>query len=146
MASFSELFSNGVDRSNDELRLGEGFARVIEGAMYMPDDPDRLYKIPGRTTAATLSSPQSTNPKGLRQLQFDTRPSQLLLLANSQLYRQNASTSLAAWTSVNDLQGTPVAFPRTGSFLKAIPDGLNRWISWTAGSGSERPLIHAARA
>jgi hypothetical protein len=140
MAEYREAFSNGVDRSNDELRLGEGFARVIEGAIYMPDDPDRIYKMPGRTLAATLSSPQSITPYGLRHIQFDTQPSQLLLLANAQLYRQTAATTLSSWTSVNDLQASPVAFPRSGTFLKTLPDGLNRWVSWTG--GSERPLIH----
>lgn len=141
MADFPVSFQNGVNRSDDETRLPEGFARYIEGAVYMPDDGTRLFKIQGYSSALTLGSPQTTTPYGLRFAQFDTQSSQLFLLANSQLYRQTAAQTLSTWTSVNDLQGSPAAFSRAGTFLKMLPDGLNRWVSWT-GAASERPLIH----
>lgn len=141
MADFTIPMENGVNRSDDELRLSLGFVRVAEGASYQPDDKDRLYKIGGRTIAATLTSPQSTTPYGIRQFQFDTQSNQIVLLANSQLYRQTAATTLGAWTSVNDLAGSPAPFLRSGIFLKAVPDGLNRWVTWT-GAQNERPLIH----
>jgi hypothetical protein len=139
MADFSVGLTNGVDRSNDETRLAPGFARSITNAIYLPDNGDRLFKIPGRTNALTLGSPQTTTPYGLAFLQFDTQASQHLLLANGQFYRQAASQALGAWTSVNDQQGSPVAFPRTGTFLKALPDNLGRWIVWTG--ALERPLL-----
>lgn len=147
--------SNGVDRSNDETRMAEGFARTITNAIYVPDDPDRLFKHPGRTSACTLASPLTTTPYGIRHLQFDntsavtgTPASQLLILANAAFYTQNEGTSLGGgvtsnpstgWVSVKDKEGSPVAYARTGTFLKAVHDGLNRWIVWTG--ANERALL-----
>lgn len=143
MANIALRIDNGLNTSGDPLRLGPGFLRVCEGAIYMPDDPDRPHKHPGRTEAGVLPAAATTaNTKGLAFLQYENADDKFVLLANSQFYQVTAATSgiLAGdWADVADAQSTPVAFPRTGSYLKAIPDGDNGWIMWTG--ASERAII-----
>lgn len=143
MADVPYRLDNGLNTSGDPLRLPPGYLERCEGAIYMPDDPDRLHKHPGRSSVGTLPAAATTaNTKGFVHLQYDEADDKFILYANSQLYEITAATSgiLAGnWTSVQD-QGTPTAYARSGSFLKAIPDGDNGWIMWT-GADEERPII-----
>ncbi len=140
MARLPLSLDKGRKTSGSQLRLPPGFLARVENAIYEPDDPDRLHKIPGRTTALSLVGDQQTTPRGLQLLQYPNGDDQLLLLANNQLYEQDAGTSLGAWTSVNDLAGSPAPFARTGTYLKTVADSLKRTIVWT-GSASERSLV-----
>ena len=139
MAEFELPLDKGVRRSQDELRLPLGFSLAMENWIYASDDPDRPHKIWGRT-AAESTLPSTTSIKEITHAQFDSGADQLVFLANSQLYEADAATAIGAWTSVNDQQGSPAAFSRTGSFLKSITDGRNMSIFWTGVEG-ERPLI-----
>jgi hypothetical protein len=111
--------------------------------IYMPDDPDRPHKHPGRSEAGVLPAAASAaNTKGLVHLQYDNADDKFVLYANSQLYEVTAATSgigAGDWADIED-QDTPTAYARAGGFLKAIPDGDNGWIMWT-GADEERPII-----
>lgn len=127
---------NGLATAPDELRLSEGFLRLARNLFYKPNDPERPWKVPGRTAASTL--PSTAANYGLKFAQFDTG-SFLLALANGSVYRAPASQAITTWTTLKDAQAIPVAFPRTGTFLKALHDGANNYILWDG--STSRALI-----
>jgi hypothetical protein len=129
----------GENTIMDSKRLPEGFLELIDGWIFMPDDPDQLHKIPGRSEAATLpAGVTNDNAKGIVHLQFDNSANVVVLLGNDKLYEATAGDTLGAWAVVQDSAGTD--FGVTGDFLKAVADGANRWILWS-GAEDERALI-----
>lgn len=142
MADIPIRVDNGLNTSGDPLSLAPGFLTKCEGMIYMPDDPSRPFKHPGHTVAAALPAAASTaNTKGLAFFQYEGAADQFILYANSQFYEVDAAVSgigAGDWADVADQAST--AFVRSGSILKAIPDGDNGWIMWT-GNDEERPII-----
>jgi hypothetical protein len=128
----------GVNTALDQKRLPAGFMRECAGAIYIPDDPDRLHKIPDRSTAGTLpGAATAANTKGLQHLEYENGDNQLLLFANGKLYKTDAAVSLTAFSSIQN--AVPADFALTGDFLKVIPSGRNEWIAFTG--ANERPVI-----
>lgn len=140
MAEPTIMIDKGIS-GHDEIRLPAGFLVSAENWVYSPDDPDRPFKIAGRTSAGALpGAATANNTKGFGYLEYSNADNQFLLYANSQLYETDASASIGAWTSVVDKQAVPVAFPRAGDFFKVISDNTNRWIAFTGREG-ERALV-----
>ena len=129
MAKVTLSFHNGIATSQDELRQSEGFARLLRNIYFKPDDPDRPWRIPGRTLAGTL--PSAVNNYGLKFTQFDTG-SFLVALANGRLYRSQAVASGLSFSVLQDQ--TPADWSRTGQYLKALHDGLNNYILYDGSS------------
>jgi len=136
-STISLEFGNGIRHAHDQKRLPPGFSERIEGAYYVPEDEDQLHKLFGRTVA--LDSSEA--PKGIVHLQFDGADGLVLIYKGTTIYRATAvQGTLGTLTSLKDAQTVPVAYSRTGTFLKAIPATDNRWIVWT-GAINERPLL-----
>jgi len=134
MAEVVIPLDKGRKTGGDQLRLPPGFCYRIENAFYLPGEEDILHKILGRTSTGTL--PSTTLVKGIDFLKFDTTD-KLLLAANGQYYEASAESTISTWTSVDDQAST--AFPRTGPWLKNLPDTHRRQIVWS-GAG-ELPLV-----
>ena len=145
MATQDELtltWENG-NYGGDDTRIPAGFVLKTINAILHPDDYERPWKIPGRTTAAAFpSGVTSANAKGLAYCRFPNNDlDKVLLLGANAIYAALADTvTLGPWTSLKDQQATPAVFTRTGSFLKTLPTGDQRYILFT-GAASERPLI-----
>ncbi len=137
----------GLASGRDPLALDPGELTVARGLWFKPDDPSsRAWKLPGRTDATAGASGgtvgTTTTVRAIEHLQFDAaHTSQLVVWANSNLYRGAASTAVNTWTTIKDVQSpTPVAFTQSGTKPKALHDGRGRWILWSGVSG-ERPLL-----
>ncbi len=132
----------GENTVMDSKRLPPGFLELLDGWVYMPDDPDQLHKIPGRSEAATMpAGVTADNVKGLVHLQFNNAANKVVLLGNSKLYEADDGDTLGAWAEVQD--GNGAAFSMEGDYLRAVADGANRWVLWsgTNAGDDERALI-----
>lgn len=133
-------FDKGVS-NQDETRLPQGFATLLQNWIYDPDDRDRIFKIFGRERNGSLPSVASPgNTFGFTYLQFENTSSKFVLLTNSSLYETDASSTVGTWTQILDKQDVPVAFPVTGTYLKSIATSDNRYIVFD-GTAAMRPLV-----
>jgi len=126
---------NGVKSTGSDIRTPEGYARVIRGGYFKQDDADRLWVLPGRTSAGTIG--ETTGVKDLSFLQ-DESTSKLLTWTNSKLYESDAAISGLSFSTARDADSTD--FSQSGSICRAIHDGQKHWVSWSGVSG-ERPLL-----
>ena len=142
MAEFEVKLDKGRKTSGDKQRFVNGYLSRLENAIYMPDDPDRPHKIPGRSNLGALpGGATASNTKGMAFARFDTGKNSnvLVLNANDQFYQASvAGGALGAWSDVDNGAGTP--FVRAGNFIKAIPSGLRGMIFWTD-EDNNRPLL-----
>lgn len=138
MTDFLIPRSKGRKTSGDELAFPPGFSTKLTNVVFLPNDAERVHKIPGRTVASVLGSPQTTTPYGITYLQFDNDQNKIVLLANSKFYESTAGPTLSSWSSANDQNGSP--FSRTGTRIKSIEDGRNMNIVWS-GADNERALV-----
>lgn len=141
MADTPVPLTNGINQAAADYDLPDGFMVAMRNFVYRPDDPSRPYIVKGRTLTGAFPTGQAT-ATDLAFMQYET-VNKDLLLANNKLYESTAVNSgrvAGDWTTAKDAQGSPVDFTRTGSFLKAIHDGTNRWVAWS-GVESERPLV-----
>jgi hypothetical protein len=129
----------GIDNAHDDLRMPEGYFRIIRGAYLRPDDPDRIWKAPGRTLAGTF--PGALSVAGMDFLQQDSGDT-FALWVNGKVYSAPAGIlGVDTWTPASDrTDPDPIPFPQVGTMPKAIHDGTGRWILWS-GDPSEVPLL-----
>ena len=143
MADFILPIDKGNNTAHDPTRLKPGFLVRTHEFIYMPDDLDRLHKMPGRTLAGTKPAGLSSLD-GIVYCQYDNAADVIVSYGDDGagtnfLYRATASTTLGAWVEIDGPAAASDIHP-TGSFLKAIPDGRNRWILWTGGQ-DDRPVV-----
>jgi hypothetical protein len=163
MGKFALTWEKGRNTVDAETSLPNGFLAVCTGFMYLPDSL-LLHKIPGVYAAHDLpSGATNANTAGLMAVKMRSH-SYMLAATQSKIssaafvtegstqeaddatglpqpqFFTDAVDGFDTWVDLQDRQGTPVDFPFGGQFLKAIPDGRNRWIAWS-GSESERALV-----
>ena len=133
-------YDKGVS-NQDEVRLPQGFVTFMQNWIYDPDDRDRIFKIFGREACGSLPSGATTgNTFGLGYLQYENSPNKFIVLSGGALYETVVADRIGAWTQVVDKQAVPAAFPITGSLIKTIATGDNRYIVFD-GSANMRPMI-----
>jgi hypothetical protein len=161
MGQFALTWDKGRNTVDAETSLPNGFLTVCNGFIYLPDS-FLLHKIPGAYEVHDLpSGATNVNTAGLVAIKMRSHSYMLAATQDklsSAAFVTEGSTQEAdevegsaqaefftdavdgfdSWVDLQDRDSTD--FPFSGQYLKAIPDGRNRWIAWS-GSESERALV-----
>jgi hypothetical protein len=130
--------SKGRRSSGAQIALPPDTLSRCVDAIYVPEDPEWPHKHPGRTSAGALPSGfTAANTYDIAHAGFSTTD-KVLVLGNSKIVRATGGATLGAFADLEDLDSAD--FARTGTYLRAIPDGWRRAVLFT-GAASERPLV-----
>lgn len=145
MADIKFDWKKGLRTSKSIFEVEPGELWVSEGVYYRPDDDDCLWKLPGRKAVTTPSLTATLAPDGIVGMYYPDGVTSVAaamdytgLSTSRVIHEIVASTSPTAWTLKYGPNGNVMQCD--GSFLKGLPDGLDRWLLFS-GNENERAIV-----
>jgi hypothetical protein len=94
-------FDKGLVTSRDPLRLQVGELTICRGAVYRPDDPDRLWKLPGRMSRGPFRQLTEGDLIGIAYNAYESGLKTLFGAVGTNLYHTDPSTSPYVWSQAS---------------------------------------------
>lgn len=160
MAKLDITFEKGLLNGYDEKSLLEGGLFRASGVMFLPNDPNQLYKNPGRGNVCQMSptfllTALDTNEHSFAVIRYvgSTNPIAVYAdplsgqLRTAELALSSGSLDRLSGTNLNRgvfTNSTSSVFDWLSGLVKAVPTGDNRWVLFN-GDPNSRPVVRDKR-